>query len=59
MFQNYLKIAVRVLWKNKVFVVINLLGLGFALHAVSYLISITITGQALIKITHVPKISID
>lgn len=31
MFQNYLKIAVRVLWKNKVYVVINLLGLGFAL----------------------------
>jgi hypothetical protein len=31
MFQNYLKIALRVLWKNKVYVAINLLGLGFAL----------------------------
>lgn len=31
MFRNYLKIAVRVLWKNKVYVAINLLGLGFAL----------------------------
>ena len=31
MFQNYLKIAIRVLWHNKVYVVINLLGLGFAL----------------------------
>lgn len=31
MFKNYLKIAVRVLWKDKVYVVINLLGLGFAL----------------------------
>lgn len=31
MFKNYLKIAVRVLWQNKVYVLINLLGLGFAL----------------------------
>ena len=31
MFRNYLKIAVRVLWKNKVYVAINLFGLGFAL----------------------------
>ena len=49
MFQNYLKIAIRVLWKNKVYVLINLLGLGFAL---------TITGQVLIKIIHAPKIFI-
>jgi len=31
MFKNYFKIAVRVLWQNKVYVTINLLGLGFAL----------------------------
>ncbi|MEO6731410.1 MAG: ABC transporter permease [Ferruginibacter sp.] len=31
MIKNYLKIAVRVLWQNKVYVLINLLGLGFAL----------------------------
>ncbi|MEJ7586263.1 MAG: ABC transporter permease [Ferruginibacter sp.] len=31
MFKNYFKIALRVLWKNKVYVLINLLGLGFAL----------------------------
>ena len=31
MLKNYFKIAVRVLWRNKVYVLINLLGLGFAL----------------------------
>ena len=31
MFKNYFIIAIRVLWKNKVYVLINLLGLGFAL----------------------------
>lgn len=31
MINNYFKIAIRVLWKNKVYVTINLLGLGFAL----------------------------
>lgn len=31
MLRNYFKIALRVLWQNKVYVFINLLGLGFAL----------------------------
>ncbi len=31
MLQNYFKIALRNLWRNKVFAVINILGLGFAL----------------------------
>ena len=31
MFNNYFKIALRVLWHNKLYVTINLLGLGFAL----------------------------
>ncbi|MEO6722238.1 MAG: FtsX-like permease family protein [Ferruginibacter sp.] len=31
MFKNYFNIAVRVLWRNKVYVFINLMGLGFAL----------------------------
>jgi putative ABC transport system permease protein len=31
MIKNYFKITLRVLWKNRVYVIINLLGLGFAL----------------------------
>ena len=31
MFKNYFKIALRLLWQNKLYVTINLLGLGFAL----------------------------
>lgn len=31
MFKNYLKIAVRILWENKVYVAINLLSLAFAI----------------------------
>ena len=31
MFKNYFKIALRVLWQNKLYVAINLTGLGFAL----------------------------
>lgn len=31
MFSNYLKIAFRVLWRNKVYVVLNIVGLGFAI----------------------------
>jgi ABC-type antimicrobial peptide transport system permease subunit len=31
MFSNYLKIAFRVLWRNKIYVVLNILGLGFAI----------------------------
>ncbi len=31
MLRNYLKIALRVLWRNKVYVVINVVGLGFAI----------------------------
>lgn len=31
MFSNYLKIAFRVLWRNKIYVVLNIVGLGFAI----------------------------
>ncbi|WP_104381779.1 ABC transporter permease [Sphingobacterium sp. HMA12] len=31
MFSNYLKIAIRILWHNKVYVTLNMLGLGFAI----------------------------
>jgi putative ABC transport system permease protein len=31
MFSNYLKIALRVLWRNKIYVVLNVVGLGFAI----------------------------
>ncbi|GAB2586795.1 ABC transporter permease [Spirosoma areae] len=31
MFSTYLKIALRILWRNKVYVAINLVGLGFAI----------------------------
>jgi putative ABC transport system permease protein len=31
MFSNYLKIAFRVLWRNKVYVILNVAGLGFAI----------------------------
>lgn len=31
MFSNYLKIALRILWHNKVYVTLNVLGLGFAI----------------------------
>jgi putative ABC transport system permease protein len=31
MFSNYLKIAFRVLWRNKIYVVLNVVGLGFAI----------------------------
>ncbi|MHA4809972.1 ABC transporter permease [Flavitalea flava] len=31
MFKNYLKIALRIFWKHKIYVAINLAGLGFAL----------------------------
>lgn len=31
MFQNYLKIAFRVLWRHKIYVVLNVVGLGFAI----------------------------
>ncbi|MBS0030510.1 FtsX-like permease family protein [Chitinophaga sp. 22321] len=31
MFSNYLKIALRVLWRNKIYVVLNIAGLGFAI----------------------------
>lgn len=31
MFPNYLKIAFRVLWRNKIYVVLNVVGLGFAI----------------------------
>ncbi|RKE55816.1 ABC transporter permease [Sphingobacterium detergens] len=31
MFSNYLKIAIRILWHNKVYVTLNILGLGFAI----------------------------
>jgi putative ABC transport system permease protein len=31
MFSNYLKIALRVLWRNKIYVVLNVAGLGFAI----------------------------
>lgn len=31
MFPNYLKIAFRVLWRNKIYVVLNIVGLGFAI----------------------------
>ena len=31
MFSNYLKITLRVLWRNKVYVVLNVVGLGFAI----------------------------
>src|ERR1700709_735572 len=31
MFSNYLKIAFRVLWRNKIYVVLNIGGLGFAI----------------------------
>src|ERR1700694_4188040 len=31
MFRNYLKIALRTFWQNKIYVAINLAGLGFAL----------------------------
>ncbi|SDP33249.1 MacB-like core domain-containing protein [Mucilaginibacter sp. OK268] len=31
MFSNYLKIAFRVLWRNKVYVILNIAGLGFAI----------------------------
>jgi putative ABC transport system permease protein len=31
MFSNYLKIAFRVLWRNKIFVILNIGGLGFAI----------------------------
>src|SRR4051812_39078655 len=31
MFSNYLKIAFRVLWRNKIYVILNIGGLGFAI----------------------------
>src|SRR3954466_1862380 len=31
MFPNYLKIAFRVLWRNKIYVALNVVGLGFAI----------------------------
>ncbi|WP_418359721.1 FtsX-like permease family protein [Sphingobacterium detergens] len=31
MFYNYLKIALRILWRNKVYVILNTIGLGFAI----------------------------
>lgn len=31
MFSNYFKIAFRVLWRNKVYVALNVVGLGFAI----------------------------
>src|ERR1700709_354315 len=31
MFSNYLKIAFRVLWQNKIYVILNIGGLGFAI----------------------------
>ncbi|GLU54379.1 FtsX-like permease family protein [Dyadobacter frigoris] len=31
MFSNYFKIAFRVLWRNKIYVILNVLGLGFAI----------------------------
>ncbi|SIN92569.1 ABC transporter permease [Chitinophaga niabensis] len=31
MFSNYLKIAFRVLWRNKIYVTLNIVGLGFAI----------------------------
>jgi hypothetical protein len=51
MFQNYLKIAVRVFRKNNGYLVINLLGrlCTYMLYLILYHVSITITGQALIK----------
>lgn len=31
MFSNYLKVALRVLWRNKIYVALNIVGLGFAI----------------------------